>query len=67
MPLLLSLQFSVVKLQSLLSSPLKNSLTSDVELLEQLLAKGDPAPLLLALEIASPPVGLVQTTELAEN
>lgn len=66
MPLLLSLQFSVAELQSLLS-PLKNSLTSDVELLEQPLAKGDPAPLLLALEIASPPVGLVQTTELAEN
>lgn len=39
-----------------------------MELLEWPLARGDPVlPLLPALEIASPSVGLVQSTELAEN
>ena len=45
----------------------KLSLASEVESLVGLLARGDPAPPLPALEIASPSVGLVQTTELAEN
>lgn len=50
------------------SSSGKLFLTSGVELLEWPLARGDPVPPLLpALEIASPSVGLVQSTELAEN